>query len=147
MKIRKITKEDLSEVNKLIRELHIEIANFVGKKLTEEELKEEEIKEDELDNVLVAEVGGEIMGYVSFDTEEKPDEWYGNHIYVCEIYVKPDMRGKGISDKLMEAVIDKAKKLNVNLKIDTFVNNKKAIKFFEKHGFEPLEIYFIKKNK
>lgn len=92
--------------------------------------------------VLVAEIDGEIVasGYVA----EKKAESYMNfesYAYLGFMYVKPEFRGKGVNQKVLDELIKWAKNRGVK---DFFLNvncqNSPAIKAYEKAGFDSLRV-------
>lgn len=56
---------------------------------------------------------------------------------LSEFYVEPKSRGRGISNKLMNSILNEAKSKKIE-KIQLFVNTESnsAIKLYEKHGFK-----------
>jgi diamine N-acetyltransferase len=63
--------------------------------------------------------------------------WSGKSVYLDDLYVQPDYRGKGIGSKLIHKVIDMAKE-NKCHKVRWQVSNwnQSAIDFYEKIGAE-----------
>ncbi len=55
--------------------------------------------------------------------------------FVSGMYVRPEARGKGVGDSLMQAVIAHAKKHVIQIKLDCFTINGGAINLYEKYGF------------
>jgi len=144
MIIKNPAKEDLEEVNTMIRDMHLEISKLIGKILNEEDLRDEEIDETEFSNVLIAEFDGRIAGYISFSKEPEKDKWYGKHLYVYELYTRPEFRKKGIASALLDEVIKKAEEQNLAMKLDTFYVNERTMNLVKKKGFKQFQIYFIK---
>jgi len=53
------------------------------------------------------------------------------------MFVKPEHRGKGISQKIIEKLVTWAKSKNFNeLRLDAYDDNLSAIKAYEKFGFK-----------
>lgn len=62
---------------------------------------------------------------------------FGNYAYIGFMYVKPEYRGKGISQKVIEKLLSWAKSRNFNeLRLDVYDDNLKAVKAYEKFGFK-----------
>ena len=63
-------------------------------------------------------------------------------------YIAKEYRGSGISEQLLEKILDKAKlTLLTSIVLDVSKNNKRAIRFYEKNGFtqyqaSPVEIWY-----
>lgn len=97
--------------------------------------------ESDFSAVFVAELdGGELIasGYVM----EKIAQDYLKHdryAYLGFMYVKPEHRGKGVNQKILDALLDWAKERNLNeIRLEVFKENLAAIKAYEKAGFQPL---------
>ena len=59
------------------------------------------------------------------------------HGYIGFIYVKPEFRGKRISNFVISSLQDWAKEKKLNeLRLDVYSNNLSAIKAYERFGFE-----------
>jgi GNAT superfamily N-acetyltransferase len=95
-----------------------------------EQMKEEK----EFINCLVAEIDSkEIVGYVvhffAYYT------WFGKSLYMDDLYVKEEYRGKGVGRSLIDAVIDFAKKENCHkLRWQVSSWNESAIGFYKNLG-------------
>lgn len=61
-----------------------------------------------------------------------------------KIYVLPYYHGSGAGDALMRAVLDLAREICPDyIWLDTHINNARAIRFYEKYGFEKTGKYFF----
>jgi len=90
--------------------------------------------------VLVAELDSEIVGsgYVRID-DSKIYLKHQKHGYLGFMYVKPDHRGKGINNQIIEALKQWCLAQNISeLRLDVYSNNILAIKAYEKAGFTKL---------
>lgn len=77
------------------------------------------------DNTIwVAEVAGEVVGYVAFH-----DGW------IVHLFVHPDHQGRGLGPLLL----DKALEDGTERQLWTFQQNARARAFYEKRGFAPVE--------
>ena len=86
--------------------------------------------------LIVAMDGGKAAGCVALRKLEEG---------VCEmkrLYVKPDHRGKGIGRKLVNAILDEAKKIGyAKMRLDTISSMSEAIELYESVGFHEIEAY------
>ncbi|XP_044273215.1 thialysine N-epsilon-acetyltransferase-like isoform X2 [Varanus komodoensis] len=108
--IRACRPEDCADVARLIREL-AEFENLSDQvKISEQGLREDGFSQDPFYKCVVAEVppecrskaGHTLVGYgLYFFTYST---WKGRNIYVEDLYVMPEFRGKGIGKKLMSAI-------------------------------------------
>ena len=58
-----------------------------------------------------------------------------DEIYLSLMNILPEFQNKGIGTNLTLALKNKADKLNKVIRLDTYQNNTRAIKFYEKAGF------------
>lgn len=146
MKIRKGTKEDMSAVLALIKELAVFEKEPEAVILTVDDLVRDGFGENPLFHTFVASVDSdsnankpseEIVGvalyYYRYST------WKGRTIHLEDLIVKEKMRGSGIGKALYKEVITQGKKDNVN-RIEWAVLdwNTTAIDFYEKSGAKVL---------
>jgi len=137
--IRTATDKDMPAIFSLI----IELAEF--EKLaaqimtTEAELCKTLFGKDKFVEILIAEYDGEIVGqalfFKNFSTFlGKPG------IYLEDLYVKPEMRGKGIGKALLDEIIALAKERNFGrVEWSVLDWNEPAIDFYRKIGAKPLD--------
>lgn len=81
----------------------------------------------------VAEIDGQIAGfalwYIRYST------WKGQRMYLEDIYVEPELRGRGIGAKLFERLIDEAKAQGFNGMIWQALDwNEPALNFYRKYN-------------
>lgn len=90
--------------------------------------------------VYVVELDGELIasGYV----QERDAKVYLNHekyAYLGFVYVKPEHRGKGMNQRLMDALFNWAKERGLTeIRLEVYSENASAIRAYQKAGFEPL---------
>jgi GNAT superfamily N-acetyltransferase len=87
--------------------------------------------------LLVAELDGKLVGsgYARIETA-KHYLRHQHHAYLGFMYVDPVHRGKGINQKIMEALKNWALAREVNeLRLDVYCENAAAVKAYEKSGF------------
>jgi GNAT superfamily N-acetyltransferase len=90
--------------------------------------------------VVVAELSNEIVGsgYARIE-ESKIYLKHPKHAYLGFMYVKPENRGKGVNQKIIEALKQWAISQGITeLKLDVYNDNLPAIKAYEKVGFTKL---------
>ncbi len=81
-------------------------------------------------SVIVAEVEGEVVGYVVL--------WdFGQWFYIANVAVHPGWRRRGIGEALVRLVQEKARVLNKGVSLDVRVSNEPAKRLYEKLGFKP----------
>jgi RimJ/RimL family protein N-acetyltransferase len=96
--------------------------------------------ESPLSAVFVAELGGELIasGYVQ---EKEANDYlkHSRYAYIGFMYVRPEHRGKGVSQKILDALLDWAKTHDLTeIRLEVYSENLSAIKAYEKAGFKPL---------
>ncbi|GLO64589.1 MULTISPECIES: GNAT family N-acetyltransferase [Oceanobacillus] len=91
--------------------------------------------ESERRPLLVAELNGEICGWISLES------FYGrpayNHTAEVSIYMDSRFRGKGLGKKLLSYIIEKSPVYGIEILLGfIFAHNEPSIKLFEHFGFE-----------
>jgi ribosomal protein S18 acetylase RimI-like enzyme len=90
----------------------------------------------------VAEDGGEVVGYVKLGPSELPIDSSAPAIELRQIYVMQDHHGSGLARALTEWAIDEARKSGFEeLYLTVYVDNHRARRFYDRHGFEPVGRY------
>ena len=142
--IRRAGKEDIESINRLTLQMHNHLGQLVGIRFSFEELEDEFYDEtDSLDEVYVAEVESEVVGYISFTHKILEDEWCGRYYRLDHLIVDEKYRRKGYGTKLFEVILQKAQKDDANVVADTFVSNMETVGFFKRLGFKPFSMIFI----
>ncbi len=80
-------------------------------------------------SVTVAELGGEVVGFVATATE-------GPLLWVDQLYVRPDSVGLGLGRKLLEHALAG---VTQPVRLYTFQANSGARRFYERHGFKAVQ--------
>lgn len=96
--------------------------------------------ESPLSSVFVAELDGELIasGYVS-EKEAKDYLKHERYAYLGFMYVKPEHRGKGVNQKILDALLNWAKQRGLTeIRLEVYSENQPAIKAYEKAGFKSL---------
>lgn len=110
-------------------------------------------KDIERNELFVMEVNGRVIGTVVvstfMDDEYKAIDWLSpntNNIYVHRLSVVPEEQGKGYAQELMDFAEDHARKNKfLSVRLDTFSQNKRNQKFYEKRGYQRLSDIFYPK--
>ncbi len=144
MRVRRAKREDIDEINRLTLQMHNHLGRLVGLEFTLDDLEDEFYDEsDSLDGVYVAEVGGEVVGYISFSKDLREDECCGRYYVLDHLIVDEKHRRKGYGTKLLEVLLERAQKDKANVAADTFVKNKGTIEFFKSLGFKPFKTILL----
>jgi ribosomal protein S18 acetylase RimI-like enzyme len=93
------------------------------------------------DKILFAK-SGKIIAYVRYALDTRPEK---RRVFIADLFVKKGYRKKGIATKLIQKIfqLSKRKKLN-KVRLKVLPNNEKAIKLYEKLGFN-LQKYQMEK--
>ena len=141
--IRSATENDVPVIFALIKEL-AEFEKLADQiKTSEDELRNTLFGKDRFVEILLAEfeqkVVGQALFFKNFSTFlGKPG------IYLEDLYVKPDMRGKGIGKALLDKIISIAKERNYGrVEWSVLDWNEPAIDFYKKIGAKPLDDWTI----
>lgn len=132
--VREILPKDNQAIEKVIRDCLIEFgANHDGTAWADPDLgRFSEIYNTEGNKYWVAEADdGIILGGVGIGNLDGTDG-------ICELqkmYCIPEVRGKGISHKLMKIALEYAKKYYKKCYLETLENMIQAQKFYQKYGF------------
>ena len=89
--------------------------------------------------VLVAVVNNEIVGSGYAKTlPAEPFQKYTEYAYLGFMYVKPEFRGQGINQKILNRLIDWAKSQNLTeIRLEVYDKNTRAKHSYLKAGFKP----------
>ena len=141
--IRSASEKDVPAIFSLIKELadYEKLSDQVD--TTEDKLKKVLFGENNFVEILIAEYEGQIVGqalfFKNFSTFlGKPG------IYLEDLYVKPEIRSKGIGKALLDKIISLAKERNYG-RVEWAVLdwNESAIEFYEKIGAKKLKEWKI----
>lgn len=141
--IRSATKKDVPVIFALIKELaeYEKLADQI--KTTEDELRKTLFGKDQFVEILLAEYDNKIVGQALF--LKNFSTFLGKPgIYLEDLYVKPDLRGKGIGKALLDKIISIAKERNYGrVEWSVLDWNEPAIDFYKKIGAKPLDDWTI----
>jgi GNAT superfamily N-acetyltransferase len=102
--------------------------------------------ETELDDpayaVLLAEDGGEAVGYVKLGPLTLPVDANGGAVELRQLYVLKGQHGSGVGAALMDWALGEAKGRGVGeLYLTVYTDNHRAKRFYERYGFVPVGRY------
>ena len=143
--------EDFKRINELavqVHEMHVtwnpdifkSVKEVINKEYFDNLIKNEEI--------YIAKVDKEIVGYIIFNIKEKenPSMRYRKQLNIDAICVDERYRGKGIGTKILENIKEIAKtKGCTDLYLTVNQENENAIKVYEKFGFKVKNIAYMMK--
>jgi phosphinothricin acetyltransferase len=90
--------------------------------------------------VLVAEIAGDIVGWVSLNTFN-PRKAY-QYVADLSVYIERQQRGKGIGAQLLQTITDLGRELDYHkIVLSAFPFNTAGIRLYERHGFTTVGIY------
>ena len=148
MEIIKAETKDINAILNLLKQVNLihhngrpDIFN-IGTKYTYEQLVE--IIDDDNCSILVANDNGKIKGYAFCIYQENKNDNILTDIktlYLDDLCVDENYRGKHIGKKLYDAVLELAKEKHCyNVTLNVWHLNESALKFYEKCGMKPLKI-------
>lgn len=129
--IRKGETKDFSKIIELIKEL----AEFEKSPNSVTNNTSQMEKERDYFEFFVAEINNDIVGFALYFYAYYT--WVGKSLYLDDIYIKPEYRGKGIGKLLLEKVIHTAKEKDCKrVRWQVLDWNHNAIEFYKKIGAE-----------
>ncbi len=140
--------EDLEKVNKLAKQVHeIHVAWRPDLYLHVEDVLQKEYFENLIQNeeILVAKLENEIVGYVTISMQEKNHHGlkFKKYLKIDAICVDEKWREKGIGNALLNFVKDFGKKNGcTDLSLTVNQENEKAIKVYEDFGMKVKSIAY-----
>ena len=135
--------KEVSRLNLSVHKLHVEWYPEIFKELSEAELEKclRDYFDDKTAGGFTAFIEGEVAGYVLFrrrDHEENSFQKARSFLYIDQIGVREDLRGRGTGKALLDEVKSEALKMgDVRLALEVWANNKNAQSFFRSEGFAP----------
>lgn len=121
--------------------------HYPNAKAFENDLEREELYVLLVDNKL----SGTIVLSSRIDSEYKTVDWASptsKNMYIHRLGIHPSIQGQGYAQKLMNFAENYARENNfVSIRLDTFSQNKRNQKFYEKRGYQRLgDIYYPKQS-
>ena len=143
--IRLANEKDIEQINNLLYQVHKvhsdarpDLFKSGGKKYTDEELKE--IIKDEEKPIFVYEADGKIEGYafcILIDNTNKNSLCDYKSLYIDDLCVDENCRGRGIGKILYDYVLEYAKKIGCyNLTLNVWEGNDSAMRFYKNIGLK-----------
>ena len=143
--IRLANEKDIEQINNLLYQVHKvhsearpDLFKAGGKKYTDEELKE--IIKDKEKPIFVYETDGKIEGYafcvlINHSNENSLCDY--KSIYIDDLCVDENCRGRGIGKILYDYVLEYAKKIGCyNLTLNVWEGNDNAMRFYKNIGLK-----------
>jgi len=104
-------------------------------------------KDIERDELYVLELNEKVIGTVvistRIDAEYVPVKWLTsttNSVYIHRLSIDPNLQGKGYAQQLMDFAENHARENDFDsVRLDTFSQNKRNQRFYEKRGYQRLE--------
>ena len=149
MKDLEIRKADSSDLDKIVEmqlslQEHLENSNPLIWRYTKEkkELLKRDLENQFMDEnhlILVAEVKGEIVGFVHAEVQHRTTHIPAIIGSIANIFVHKNFRRKGIGSRLIQEVYRFFRTKNVkDVYLRYVLGNKEGEKFWEKLGFKPI---------
>ena len=143
--IRLANEKDIEQINNLLYQVHKvhsdarpDLFKAGGKKYTDEELKE--IIKDEEKPIFVYEADGKIEGYafcILIDNTNENSLCDYKSLYIDDLCVDENCRGRGIGKILYDYVLEYAKKIGCyNLTLNVWEGNDSAMQFYKNIGLK-----------
>jgi ribosomal protein S18 acetylase RimI-like enzyme len=86
--------------------------------------------------IRVAEAGGSLAGFIELAPKTLPYESSQPVLELRRLYLRSNVHGLGIADELMRWLIPEARRRGAReLVLSVFVDNHRARRFYERHGF------------
>jgi len=128
--VRNYCSDDLKDVKEILFEYPSPTGKVWSESLVEEMLSD--ALKEQPDGVFVAEINGEVVGFAIVMYRN----WF-DIAYLDYIQVKTKWLNKGIGHKLIEKCMDWAREKGARIVYtETGKDNERAIKFYQKHGFQ-----------
>ena len=90
----------------------------------------------------IVEQDGVAVGYAKIGPMKLPVETSDSSMLLDQLYVRGEHHGTGIARELMEWAIDEARRRGAKaLYLTVFIENERAKRFYDRHGFEDVGRY------
>ena len=139
--IRKMSKEDIKDVQNVAKKswyatyegiIPREIQDSFLKHAYSDDMMEYRLKNS---NMFVAEVEGEVIGFINFSSLNE-----NNESELSAIYINPEYQGYGIGTQLLQICTSELTKLKA-IYLDVEKENKSGLSFYKKKEFEVVDEY------
>lgn len=152
VKIRKASQKDLDnlhDMHKGLIEYEFEVDPLIKKSnsyysIAKKDYKSALLKRNHI--FFIAEDNNIPLGYIYGWIEKPPKSFIPNKRgYICDAYVKPKGRNKGVGKKLTSEILKFFKSKNVSwIKLGVYAKNVNSVKIWRKLGFEDYTIDMIR---
>ena len=95
--------------------------------------------------ILVAEENGEVVGVAVCEVMKWKTTTFQNLVYVHDLFVKEEHRGRGIGKALLKEVEKWARKMEANVVVVDVYTNNPSLNFYRKLGFKEWVLKLVKK--
>jgi len=139
--IRKMSIEDIKEVQNVAKKSwHATYEGIIPREIQDNFLKHaysDDMMEYRLknSNMFVAEVEGEVIGFINFSSLNE-----NNESELSAIYINPEYQGHGIGTQLLQVCTSELTKLKA-IYLDVEKENNSGLSFYKKKGFEVVDEY------
>lgn len=131
----------ITKLNEPVHKIHHELYPNIFKPFDNDDMYEyfTNVARFEGQHFMVCDEANESIGYVWFQEVFRPESAFrysDNHIYINQISVNEEHRGKGAGKLLFDAVLEFAKKKDIKrIGLDYWVKNESAKHIYENLGF------------
>jgi len=131
--IRKAVRTDCQRIRALIQELADYEKMPDGPQISVERLEEDGFGKNPFFHCFVAEISSQLVGFTLFFYTYST--WEGRSVFMEDLYVQPQHRGKGLGTKLWKSVISEGLSIGcTRCNFQVLDWNKPSIEFYEKAG-------------
>lgn len=155
--VTKVTPQDISQLQKIGKDTFYESFSEMNDAADMEEYLREgfsikKITAEVNDNntlIYFAKIEGQVIGYLKLNFGASQTEFQDeNAMEIQRIYVSKDFQGKNIGQLLYEKAIEVAKQKHVGyVWLGVWEKNPRAIKFYERNGFEAFDKHLFRLGK
>lgn len=93
---------------------------------------------------LVADADGQVVGHLDGVYRPPSEMWTAQRATLISMHVHTDWRGRGVGTQLVDRFKEWARERGaVRLHVTAYASNEGAIRFYQRHGFAPLDITFV----
>ena len=136
-KIRRATESDVPELRRLVNSAYRELAdmglNYTGS-YQDEDVTRDRMREAEV-YVMEDQVTGRLLASINFYI--KPTDDGVMCIYLGQLAVRPDMKGRGIASRLLALAEEKAMFLDIRkLQLDTATSAQHLVGMYQRRGYQ-----------
>ena len=148
--IRAATNDDLAvlaRLNEPVQSLHAALypADFKGNVDTADVASFfEHVAATPESSIAIAEQDGVLVGYIWFDISARHENAFNppqSFVYIHHVSVAADARRRGVASAMLAYTKEQAHAGGVDeVRLDRWIANVEALRFFEAHGFTPLSV-------